>query len=77
MGEDWLGRWALNLMLIGVTTRRFGRAVRLPEGDVPAGPGGGGSKSGAPRRLVALSAGVVAGRGGPGPCRGRPPAVES
>ena len=34
--EDWLGRWALNLMLINVSTRRFGRAVRLPEGDIPA-----------------------------------------
>src|SRR6478735_7756686 len=32
--EDWLGRWAMNLMLINVSTRRFGRAVRLPEGDV-------------------------------------------
>lgn len=54
--EDWLGRWALNLMLIGVTTRRFGRAVRLPEGDVPAGSGSGVSKSAASRRFVALSA---------------------
>src|ERR687894_3118503 len=56
VGEDWLGRWALNLMLIGVTTRRFGRAVRLPEGDVPAGAGAGLSKSAASRRFVALSA---------------------
>jgi putative transposase len=54
--ENWLGRWAMNLMLIGVTTRRFGRAVRLPEGDVPAGPGAGVSKSAASRRFVALSA---------------------
>jgi len=43
-------------MLIGVTTRRFGRAVRLPEGDVPAGPGSGVSKLAAARRFVALSA---------------------
>jgi transposase-like protein len=43
-------------MLIGVTTRRFGRAVRLPEADVPAGPGSGVSKSAASRRFVALSA---------------------
>jgi putative transposase len=56
VGEDWLGRWAMNLMLLGVTTRRFGRAVRLPEGDVPAGPGTGVSKSAASRRFVALSA---------------------
>ena len=34
--EDWLGRWAMNLMLINVSTRRFGRAVRLPEGDIAA-----------------------------------------
>ena len=54
--EDWLGRWAMNLMLIGVSTRRFGRAVRLPEGDVTAGAGAGGSKSAASRRFVALSA---------------------
>ena len=34
--EDWLGKWAMNLMLINVSTRKFRRAVRLPEGDVPA-----------------------------------------
>jgi len=54
--EDWLGRWAMNLMLINVSTRRFGRAVRLPEGDIPAPPGAGVSKSAASRRFVALSA---------------------
>ena len=53
--EDWLGRWAMNLMLINVSTRRFGRAVRLPEGDVPSDPGSGVSKSAASRRFVALS----------------------
>src|SRR5215207_8507018 len=46
----------MNLMMIGVTTRRFGRAVRLPEGDVPAGSGAGVSRSAASRRFVALSA---------------------
>jgi transposase-like protein len=56
LGEDWLGRWAMNLMLINVSTRRFGRAVRLPEGDVPAAAGAGLSKSAASRRFVALSA---------------------
>ena len=56
MAEDWLGRWALNLMLINVSTRKFGRAVRLPEGDVPAENGAGLSKSAASRRFVALSA---------------------
>jgi hypothetical protein len=56
VAEDWLGRWAMNLMLVGVTMRRFGRAVRLPEGDVPAGAGSGVSKSAASRRFVALSA---------------------
>ena len=35
MGEDWLGKWAMNLMLLNVSTRKFRRAVRLPEGDVP------------------------------------------
>ena len=38
---------------INVSTRKFGRAVRLPEGDVPAPNGAGVSKS---RRFVALSA---------------------
>ena len=28
--EDWLGRWAMNLMLINVSTRKFRRSVRLP-----------------------------------------------
>ena len=56
MAEDWLGKWALNLMLINVSTRKFGRAVRLPEGDVPVESGAGLSKSAASRRFVALSA---------------------
>ena len=56
MAEDWLSKWALNLMLINVSTRKFGRAVRLPEGDVPVQNGAGLSKSAASRRFVALSA---------------------
>ena len=55
-GEDWLGRWAMNLMLINVSTRKLKRAVRLPDGDLPAVPGDGTSKSAASRRFVALSA---------------------
>jgi putative transposase len=39
VGEDWLGRWAMNLMLINVSTRKFRRAVRLPEGDLSAPAG--------------------------------------
>ena len=54
--EDWLGRWAMNLMLINVSTRKFKRAVRLPEGDLPITVGDGTSKSAASRRFVALSA---------------------
>ena len=54
--EDLLGKWALNLMLINVSTRRFGRAVRLPDGDIPAATGSGVSKSAVSRRFVALSA---------------------
>jgi putative transposase len=34
--EDLLGKWALNLMLINVSARRFGRTVRLPEGGFSA-----------------------------------------
>src|SRR5258707_2842509 len=58
--ENWLGRWAMNLMLINVSTRRFGRAFRLSRGDVPAPPRSGGSKSAASRQRVALSAGRLA-----------------
>jgi transposase-like protein len=56
VSEDLLGKWAMNLMLINVSTRKFGRAVRLPEGDVPAPKGAGVSKSAVSRRFVALSA---------------------
>src|SRR5207247_689984 len=54
--EDWLGRWAMNLMLINVSTRKLRRAVRLPEGDMPVIAGDGTSKSAGSRRFVALSA---------------------
>ena len=43
-------------MRINVSTRRFKRSVRLPEGDVPASDGAGLSKSATFRRFVALSA---------------------
>ena len=56
VSEDWLGKWAMNQMLINVSTRRFKRSVRLPEGDVPASDGAGLSKSATSRRFVALSA---------------------
>jgi transposase-like protein len=45
----------MNLMLINVSTRKIRRAVRLPEGDVPAPAGAGVSKSAASRHFVALS----------------------
>jgi transposase-like protein len=54
--DDWLGKWAMNLMLINVSTRKFGRAVRLPDGDVPAFKGDSRSKSAVSRRAVELSA---------------------
>ena len=56
LSEDLLGKWALNLMLINVSTRKFGRAVRLPEGDVPAPKGAGVSIGG-----IAPVRGVVGG----------------
>jgi putative transposase len=37
----WLQQWAMNLMLINVSTRKFGRAVRLPEAGVTAEAGSG------------------------------------
>ena len=54
--EDWLGKWAMNQMLINVSTRKFKRSMRLPEGGVPAPKGSGLSKSAASRHFVALSA---------------------
>ena len=45
--EDGFGKWALSQMLINVSTRRFARSVRLPDGDVPASKGAGVSKSAA------------------------------
>jgi putative transposase len=56
VAEDWLGKWAMNQMLINVSTRKFKRSVRLPEGDVPSPAGSGLSKSAVSRRFVALSA---------------------
>jgi hypothetical protein len=53
--EDWLGRWAMNQMLINVSTRRFRRSVRLPDGDVASAKGDGTSKSAVSRKFVALS----------------------
>jgi putative transposase len=55
VAEDWLGPWAMNLMLINVSTRKFRRAVRLPEGDIPAAAGAGVSKSAVSRHFVTLS----------------------
>jgi hypothetical protein len=55
LGEDWLGQWAMNQMLINVSTRKFRRSVRLPGGDVGSLKGDGTSKSAVSRKFVALS----------------------
>src|ERR1700745_4504985 len=52
VAEDWLGKWAMNLMLINVSTRKFRRAVRLSVGGGPGAAGGGGTESGGFRSLV-------------------------
>lgn len=51
----WLQHWAMSLMLMNVTTRKFGRAVRLPEAAVPAEVGCGLSRSSVSRRFKALT----------------------
>ena len=56
VSQGWLGKWAMNQMLINVSTREYARSVRLPAGDIPAQAGSGVSKSAASRRFVALSA---------------------
>ena len=50
--EDWLGQWAMNQMLINVSTRKFRRSVRLPGGDVGSISGDGTSKSAVVRGAV-------------------------
>ena len=50
-----LEQWAVNLTLMNVAMRKFGRAVRLPEAAVPSGDGSGLSKSAVSRRFVALT----------------------
>ena len=56
MGCIWeLLEWALNLMVLNVSTRKYHRAVRLPEGDLAKARGDGTSKSAVSRRFVALS----------------------
>lgn len=52
---DLLREWAMNLMVLNVSTRKYRRAVRLPEGDVPGIKGDGTSKSAVSRRFVALT----------------------
>ena len=47
-------------MLINVSTRKYARAVRLPEGDLPVRNGDGASTSAASRRFVALSTAKLA-----------------
>ena len=50
---DLLQAWAYELMLLGVATRRYGRAVRLESGDLARQSGDGTSKSAVSRRFVA------------------------
>ena len=52
---DLLREWAMNLMVLNVSTRKCRRAVRLPEGDVPGGAGDGTSKSAVSRRSLACT----------------------
>jgi putative transposase len=37
--ENWLGKWAINQMLINVSIHKFARSVRLLEGDARPGRG--------------------------------------
>jgi transposase-like protein len=53
---DLLSCWAFNQMLIGVATRKYGRSVRLPEGDLAGEAMRATRKSSVSRRFVALSA---------------------
>jgi hypothetical protein len=62
VADDWLGKWAMNQMLINVATRKFARSVRLPEGDVPGPAGAGLSRSAeGPLRLTKQGANYLKG----------------
>ena len=55
---ELLQAWTMNLMVINVSTRKYARAVRLPDdagGDLPAASGDATSKSAVSRRFVALT----------------------
>jgi putative transposase len=52
---DLLSRWAFNQMLIGVSTRKYARSVRLPDGDLVGQAKRATMKSSVSRRFVALS----------------------
>jgi transposase-like protein len=52
---ELLRAWAMNLMVLTVSTRKYRRAVRLSEGDLPALARDGTSKSAVSRRFVAIS----------------------
>lgn len=47
----YLDQWAVNLMVMNMATRKFGRAVRLPDAGVSAEAGSGLSKSAVSRRF--------------------------
>src|SRR4051812_37309606 len=75
--EAWLGRWAMNQMLINVSTRRFRRSVRLPDGDVASATGDGTSKSAGSRQFGALSGGELKTWPAPGPSPLDPPGGQN
>ena len=50
--------WALNLMVLNVSTRKYHRAVRLPEGDLAKARGDGTSKSAVSRHHAEFKADV-------------------
>ena len=53
--QGLLDQWAVNLMVMNVATRKFGRAVRLPASGVPSQAGSGVSRSAVSRRFKALT----------------------
>ena len=57
--EDWLGRWAMNLMLINVSTRQFGARSGCPRVTFRHRPGAGVSKSAASRQLCGAVGGAA------------------
>ena len=64
--EDLLSKWTVSQMLINISTPKFRRSVRLPEGDIPVVKGAAVFKAAVSRR--GIIGGMLEGLDGSGTC---------